>query len=152
MDTTPGPAPVCRALKKKNRAHHRNNELPKPQAHPNALSGPSAPVAAKRQAREPNLSMSCNCGSSTVCCTTQKNQKVAYQPACQLPCPGTGQPTSTNCTIGTSTTKPIPATAGSPQFSALSRHAQHGHVKTFAKNCTVESLVLQSLHPVKQLK
>ena len=47
MDTTPNKIP---------RAHHQDNELPKPQAH------------------QLHLSMSCNCGSSTVCCTTQQTK------------------------------------------------------------------------------
>ena len=51
----PGPAPVCRALKIPQ-AHHRDDELPKPQAH------------------QLHLSMSCNCGSSKVCCTTQQTK------------------------------------------------------------------------------
>ena len=51
-----GRVPVYRAPNKIPRAHHQDNELPKPQAH------------------QLHLSMSCNCGSSTVCCTTQQTK------------------------------------------------------------------------------
>ena len=47
------------------KAHRRDDELPTPQDQA-ALSGPSAPVAAKHNAREPNLSMNCHCGASAV--------------------------------------------------------------------------------------
>ena len=60
--TRPRPCTCVQGLKKIPKAHHRENEL-RDQA---ALSGPSAPVAEKQQAREPNLSMNCNCGASTV--------------------------------------------------------------------------------------
>ena len=62
MDTAPGPAPVCRALKNPPRN--------------------SSNLGAK------TLSMSCNCGETTVFPTRQR--------ACQQPCPSTdSDPTST---------------------------------------------------------
>ena len=89
----------------------------------------------------PNWSMNCNCGNSTVFCTSSPGTRLAPQRARQPPCPACGNskfsalwtiPTSTTCTTGTSTTL-FRKTCG---FSRTPDVHGNGHVNTLSKNCT----------------
>ena len=111
------------------KAHHRENELPTPQDQA-ALSGPSAPVVA-RQAREPNLSMNCNCGDSTVSAHQRHTNSIVQNCAGEI---------SNFCTVWTKTgtcrhknngrvnnpPRPAPSVNVNIIFSAILSHSPCG--------------------------